>query len=119
MHDCLGRQYINAVCADVSWHLGILVLGQAIYRHRQQALRLMLVAWKLVLRPLLCLCVCPCCDLICAGCFQGAAVFLAGNILQFASHWGLAQLSRQRPGFSIPSGEGRLRGRRGTCWFVL
>lgn len=34
----------------------------------------------------------------------GAAVFLAGNVLQFASHWSLAQLSRQRPGFSIPSG---------------
>lgn len=34
----------------------------------------------------------------------GAAVFLAGNVLQFASHWSLAQLSKQRPGYSIPSG---------------
>lgn len=34
----------------------------------------------------------------------GAAVFLGGNLIQFASHWGLAQLSRQRPGYSIPSG---------------
>jgi hypothetical protein len=42
---------------------------------------------------------------------QGAAVFLAGNLIQFASHWGLAQLAKQRPGFSIPSGNapGQLR----------
>lgn len=37
-------------------------------------------------------------------CAQGAALFLAGNVLQFASHWGLAQLSKQKPGYSIPSG---------------
>jgi hypothetical protein len=57
----------------------------------------------------------------------GAIVFLAGNLLQWHSHWLLARLSRRsrRPGYKIPKGEPQVdvanlqgAGKAGQCWHI-
>lgn len=61
-------------------------------------------ATLLLLGSMLCLC----CTVLCR---QGASIFLAGNVLQFAAHNALAAMSREaavrgsRSGYVIPSGD--------------